>query len=185
MHSFATLITASALLSLTAGTPIPELVTRNMCGSAPSGSTFQAVLAHPTGIETAAACQAQCDANSQCQSFVFGMVNSVIECELFSCAASAVPTQLSANLLVYDMACSSVPAVVPTTADPSGTQSTSSNNNNGAGSNTSKTPAKLAIRQTCGGAPTGNANNAPIKTENAATAQDCEVKCKADPNCKR
>src|SRR5689334_21039071 len=99
MHFFATLITASALLSLTAGTPIPELVTRNMCGSAPSGSTSQAVLAHPTGIETAAACQAQCDANSQCQSFVFGMINSVIECELFSCAASAVPTQSSANLL--------------------------------------------------------------------------------------
>lgn len=120
MHSFAsTIIFASGLVSLASAAALP-LEVRSTCGSIPSGTAAQNPLAQPTGINTASACQASCEANSSCQAFCFGMVNNEIECKLFAVPAAQVPTQSSNNLLVFDKACTSVPNVVPTASDPTG-----------------------------------------------------------------
>ena len=168
-----------------------KLAVRDTCGSAPSGSGSQTPLAQPTGIATASACQSQCEANASCLSFVFGMVNNVDECMLYSVVAASVPSQSSANLIVYDKACTSVPDIVPTTSSPTGAatgSSTSSSTGSNTGSNQSGsngTP-KLAVRDTCGAVPTGPTGNAsPISTpSNIDSVDACKVQCEADASCK-
>lgn len=96
-----------------------------------------APLSSPTGITTAEACLAQCNSAASCQSFLFGLLNGVPTCELFNVAASALPA--TTNFVAYDKACTSVPAIVPTTANPtgvdvSGDQSTGSTPSTGNGS---------------------------------------------------
>ncbi|KIM95759.1 hypothetical protein OIDMADRAFT_33842 [Oidiodendron maius Zn] len=120
MHSFtSTIIFASGLVSLASAAALP-LEVRSTCGSIPSGTATHNPLAQPTGINTASACQASCEANSSCQAFCFGTVNNEIECKLFAVPAAQVPAQSSNNLLVFDKACTSVPNVVPTASDPTG-----------------------------------------------------------------
>jgi hypothetical protein len=179
-----------------------KLAVRETCGIAPAGSGSQTPLSQPTGITTAAACLAQCDANSACLSFIFGMVNNADECMLYSVAASAIPTQSSTKLVAYDKACPAVPSVVPTTSNPQGfaTGSTSSGSTGNTGStgssgttgssgstdpNNGAAPAHKRAN-TCGAAPTGPSNNAsPISTPaNINSVAACKAQCSADASCK-
>jgi hypothetical protein len=174
-----------------------KFAARDTCGSAPSGSGSQTPLSQPSGITTAAACQAQCDENTSCLSFIFGMVNNVDACMLYSVAASAIPTQGSTNLVAYDKACSSVPSVVPTASNPQGLASGSSSGSSGSTGNTGNTGStgstgstkgsQHKVRSdTCGGAPTGPSNNAsPIATpSNVGSAAACKTQCETDSSCK-
>jgi hypothetical protein len=174
-----------------------KLAVRETCGSAPSGSGSQTPLSQPTGITTASACQAQCEANSACLSFIFGMVNNADECMLYSVAASAIPPQTSTNLVAYDKACASVPSVVPTASNPqglaTGSSSSGSTGNTGStgstgSSNQGATPAQGQHKRanTCGAAPTGPSNNAsPISTpSNIGSVAACKAQCQVDPSCK-
>jgi hypothetical protein len=200
MHSFtSTILLAGGLLSLASAAAVP-LQVRSTCGSVPKGTGAQTPLSQPTGITTANACQASCEANNSCLSFVFGMVNNDVECMLFSVAAADVPAQSSQNLIVFDKACTDVPKVVPTTSNPTGanTGSTSGTGattpktatNAGSGSTTNGVkPAghKLAVRSQCGGAPTGPSSNnvAPISTPaNINTMAACQAACKENTSCK-
>ncbi|KAL1961506.1 hypothetical protein VTN77DRAFT_1667 [Rasamsonia byssochlamydoides] len=168
MHS--TLITAVALLAAVSGA-----AAQNTCGVAPAGTTNAAVLQQPANIQTAEACQAACEANPSCKSFLFGIVDNAIECKLFSVQASAIPKQESANLLAYDKACTSVPNVKPTAENPTGKEPAKQAQNN----------PKLVRRNTCGGTPAGNTNVKPLVTPaNVETQQACLAKCKAESSCK-
>ena len=171
-----------------------------ICGKAPSGSnTQQAVLSQPSGPQNAAACQTDCDANSSCLSFLFGMVDSDIQCLLYACAASAIPPPSSPDLIAYDKACTSVPTVTPTTQNPTGVNTdnnantenndnTANNANPGGATKSTGTQQTrgLVARDTCGGAPTGPSNAQPISTPAGVdTLPDCKAKCVADPSCER
>jgi len=163
MQSFTTILAASALIATVSGSPLQARAT---CGSAPSGSGSQTPLSQPTGVTTAAACQAQCDDNTSCLSFVFGMVNNADECMLYSCAAASVPKQSSTNLIVYDKACTSVPAVVPTASNPTGANH------------------KLAVRDTCGSAPSGSGSQTPLSQPTGiTTAAACQAQCDDNTSC--
>ncbi|KAF2180131.1 hypothetical protein K469DRAFT_593440 [Zopfia rhizophila CBS 207.26] len=198
MQTFTLLAAAFATLNTVTGSPLLSLIARDVCGTAPSASGSQNAIEQPANIQTAAACQSACDANTSCKSFLFGMVDNSIKCMLFSVAANAIPKQSSANLIAYDKACGSVPVVTPTAQNPTGVnsgntnqgtnqgtnQEANNNNNNQQGANP---PAggKVAARDTCGGAPAGNANQAPINTPaNINSVADCLAQCKANPACK-
>jgi hypothetical protein len=164
MQTFTTIVAASALLATVSGAPIKATDT---CGSAPAGSGSQKPISQPTGITTAALCQAQCEADNTCLSFLFGLVNNVDECMLFSVAADLIPKQSSANLIAYDKACTSVPAVVPTAKNPTGANT-----------------AKLSVRSTCGSAPAGSGSQTPISQPTSiTTAALCQAQCQADNTC--
>lgn len=214
MHSFTALTAASAIFAVVSGSPL--MVRANTCGSAPSASnTNNQPISQPSGIQTTADCQAQCNANSSCKSFVFGFVDNAIQCKLFSSAASEIPTQSSSNLVAYDKACSDVPSVVPTSSNPTG-KATSSNgqnsnsngqtsnsngqtsNSNGQASNSNSQTSTSngqqrptsqkqtsTTAQTCGSKPAGNTNNQPIATPSATSADDCKSQCSANASCKR
>ena len=173
MHSFTTIVAASALIATVSASPI-QLAARSTCGSAPAGSGSQTPLSQPTGVTTASACQAQCEANASCLSFVFGMVNNADECMLYSVAAASVPKQSSTNLIVYDKACTNVPAVVPTASNPTG-----ANTGNTKGAN-----RKLAVRDTCGIAPSGSGSQTPLSQPTGiTTASACQAQCDANSAC--
>jgi hypothetical protein len=164
MPSFTNIIAASAFLAATVSASPIQLTARDTCGAAPAGPGSQAPLAQPTGITTAALCQAQCEANNSCQSFVFGMVNNVVDCILYSVPAANVPPQSSVNLVVFDKACTSVPAVVPTVANPTG--------------------AKLHKRDMCGSAPTGTGSQEPLSQPTGiTTAELCLAQCDSLASC--
>jgi hypothetical protein len=177
MQFFTAIIASSALIATTSASPI-KLAARATCGSAPAGSGSQKPLSQPTGITTAAACQANCEANTSCLSFVFGMVNNADECMLYSVAAASVPKQSSTNLIVYDKACTSVPAVVPTASNPTG-----SNAGSNAGSNNGANH-KLSVRATCGSAPSGSGSQTPLSQPTGiTTASACQAQCDANSGC--
>lgn len=204
MQTFATLFSSLCIMGLVSGSPVAYLSARNTCGSAPTASSSQTPIQQPADIETASACQSACNTNNQCQSFVFGMVDNTIKCMLYSVPASQVPKQSSQNLVAYDKACSSVPAVTPTSSNPTGANTSQGTTQNGSGSGNGNgnqqsqqgqqgqqdgsTPAgqKLTIRDTCGATPAGsNANQAPLSQPvNVESATDCRTKCQADANCK-
>lgn len=193
MQSFTAIIAVSGLIASVSASPM--LIARDTCGSAPSGSGSNSPIASPTGIQTASACEAQCSANSACESFVFGMVDGTIECMLYSVAASAVPSQGSSDLVVYDKACTSIPAVTPTTSNPTGAATSTSNTgtgaNSGTGSNTGTTGtgtnnggAQNHKRDTCGNAPTGTSSQAPLSTPaGVTTAAACQAQCDDNSSC--
>jgi hypothetical protein len=204
MQSFTTIMATSVLIAGAFANPI-KLAARATCGSAPEGSGSQTPLSQPSGITTAAACQVQCDANSSCMSFVFGMLNNADQCMLFSVAAASIPKQASTNLVVYDKACPAVPSVIPTTSNAqrfaTGSTSSGSTGNTGStgstgstgptGSSSSAGPNKGAApahkrANTCGSAPTGLSNSAsPISTPaNINSAAACKAQCSADSSCK-
>lgn len=180
MQSFTTIIAASALIAGASANPI-KLAARATCGSAPAGSGSQTPLSQPTGITTAAACQAQCDANISCMSFVFGMLNNADQCMLFSVAAASVPKQASTNLVVYDKACTSVPAVVPTASNPTGANTGSTGSNNGANNGANH---MLTVRDTCGAVPAGSGSQTPLSQPTGiTTAVACLAQCDANSAC--
>ena len=165
MQSFTTIIAASALL--VTGVTASPIRARDVCGAAPAGTVTRAPLLQPTGIETAAACQAKCEATSSCESFLFGLVNNAPECILYAVPASEIPVQTNANLVAYDLACTSVPAVVPTAANPKGLT------------------LKLAARaDICGAAPSATATQTPLAAPSGIdTAAACQVKGEAETGC--
>jgi hypothetical protein len=65
---------------------------------------------------TAALCLAQCTTYSGCESFLFGFINNVYICELFTVLTSSIPPVT--DLVAYDIACTNVPNVVPTASNP-------------------------------------------------------------------
>ncbi|KFY72883.1 hypothetical protein V499_07017 [Pseudogymnoascus sp. VKM F-103] len=163
MHcSFSTtVIAAFSMLSVVCAGPIAS---RKVCGAAPVGTVAQTPLLQPTGITTASACATQCKGNTACLSFLFGLVDGVDKCILYSVPASSLPPQT--NLVAYDIACTSIPSVVPTAANPGGlhtrqTQGTHANPLNAA-------PA---------GAP------APIDTPKVNNLAACLASCKGNPSC--
>ncbi|KAH8883587.1 hypothetical protein GQ53DRAFT_752810, partial [Thozetella sp. PMI_491] len=115
-----------------------------VCNIAPSASGSRSPISQPTAA-TALVCQQACTANSQCQSFCFGLPDSATtpECFLYDVPAAQVPVQ--GNLHVFDLACAAtqVPTTAPTHDQPIGqvpsnagntgnTGNTGNNNNNGA-----------------------------------------------------
>ncbi|KAH8676480.1 hypothetical protein BGZ60DRAFT_428997 [Tricladium varicosporioides] len=110
-----TVLAAFSTFSMTSAGPIAA---RQVCGAAPTGTVAQTPLSQPTGITTAADCATQCKANSACLSFLFGLVDGVDKCILYSVPASSLPP--STNLVAYDIGCSSIPSVVPTASNPGG-----------------------------------------------------------------
>jgi hypothetical protein len=134
MHcSFSTTVLAAfSVLSVASASPIAA---RDVCGAAPIGTAVQTPLSQPAGISeflptclsedgpniplaTAADCAAQCQGNPACLSFLFGLVDGVDKCLLYSVPASSLPPQT--NLVAYDIGCASIPSVVPTAANPGG-----------------------------------------------------------------
>jgi hypothetical protein len=196
MQAFITLVATFATLGAVSGSPITHLLPRDTCGSTPTASGSQAPIQQSTDMKTASACQTACNADGQCQSFVFGMVDNTIKCILFSVPASQVPAQSSQNLVAFDKACTSVPTVTPTSSNPTGASSGqgSNSNNNQQGQQGQQTqqggnnPAgqKLAVRDTCGATPAGTNSNQAALSEpaNIDSAADCLEKCKDDSNCK-
>ncbi|KAJ4332639.1 hypothetical protein N0V95_009613 [Ascochyta clinopodiicola] len=137
---FSTAVIAAFAAAYVSASPL--MVRGNTCGAAPAGSnTNNQPILQPSGIQTSATCQSQCEANSSCKSFCFGLVDNTIECKLYSCVASAVPTQSSTNLVVYDKGCSAVPSVVPTSSNPTGKKIDNSQSNTSFGSKTSEQKA--------------------------------------------
>src|SRR6266568_292788 len=144
MYPSTILLAASSFISLSYCLPMDQLLSARdqVCGKVPSGSnTQQPVLSQPSGPQNAAACQSDCDANSSCLSFLFGMVDNTIECKLYACAASEIPPPPSTNLIAYDKACAAVPTVTPTAANPTGANTATGANtgaNTGSKSNTNE-----------------------------------------------
>ncbi|KAH8747435.1 hypothetical protein F5882DRAFT_370734, partial [Hyaloscypha sp. PMI_1271] len=110
-----TVLAAFSIISIASAGPIAA---RDICGAAPTGTVAQTPLSQPAGITTAAACAAQCKGNPACLSFLFGLVDGVDKCILYSVPSASVPPQT--NLVAYDIACTSIPSVVPTAANPGG-----------------------------------------------------------------
>ncbi|KAF2715108.1 hypothetical protein K504DRAFT_457276 [Pleomassaria siparia CBS 279.74] len=194
MQSFTAIIAALAISSVSAS-PINNLVARSTCGSAPGGSGSQSPLSQPTGIQNAQGCQDQCTANGQCQSFVFGLVDSAIKCMLFNVPAAQVPNQGSTNLIAFDKGCTGVPTVTPTSANPTGAnQGTGNNGQQGTGNNgqqgtgnNGQQGGKQQKRDTCGVAPSGptNQNTSPLsQPANIQSSADCKKQCQANSSCK-
>ncbi|OAG09826.1 uncharacterized protein CC84DRAFT_1255775 [Paraphaeosphaeria sporulosa] len=124
MHSYSAIV-----LALSAAAAAAPLAARsNVCGVAPSASsTSKAPLETFTNAQTAEQCYADCAANASCKSFLFGLVDGTIKCELFDVPAAQIPKQDSSNLVAFDKACTSIPDVKPTTANPQGLAEGSTN----------------------------------------------------------
>lgn len=133
MKTFTAIVALTAFFSAAAANPI--LARAQMCNQTPTASSTGSTtgsnnnnaansnvqpISSPTA-STAADCQQQCEANTQCQSFVFGLppTASTPTCELFAVAASQVPNQ-GTDLNVFDKACTSVPTSAPTHSQPQG-----------------------------------------------------------------
>ncbi|KAK7187678.1 hypothetical protein DPSP01_004514 [Paraphaeosphaeria sporulosa] len=108
MHSYSAIV-----LALSAAAAAAPLAARsNVCGVAPSASsTSKAPLETFTNAQTAEQCYADCAANASCKSFLFGLVDGTI----------------NSNLVAFDKACTSIPDVKPTTANPQGLAEGSTN----------------------------------------------------------
>lgn len=140
---FSTAVIAAFAASYVSASPL--VVRSNTCGVAPAGSnTNNQPISQPSGVQTSAACQTQCEADSSCKSFCFGLVDNAIQCKLYSCTASAVPQQSSTNFVVYDKACSAVPSVIPTSSNPTGknVDNSQTQSNTNSGSKTSEQQAQ-------------------------------------------
>ncbi|OBT61481.1 hypothetical protein VE03_09345 [Pseudogymnoascus sp. 23342-1-I1] len=163
MHcSFSTtVIAAFSMLSVVCAGPI---ATRQVCGAAPVGTVAQTPLLQPTGITTASDCATQCRGNPSCLSFLFGLVDGVDKCILYSVPASSLPPQT--NLVAYDIACTSIPTVVPTAANPGGLRTRQAQG-------THANPLNEAPE----GAP------APIATPKVDDLSACLAACKGNPSC--
>ncbi|KFY04696.1 hypothetical protein V491_09279 [Pseudogymnoascus sp. VKM F-3775] len=163
MHcSFSTtVIAAFSMLSVASAGPIAA---RQVCGAAPSGTVAQTPLLQPTGITTASDCATKCKGNPECLSFLFGLVDGEDKCILYSVPASSLPPQT--NLVAYDIACTSIPSVVPTAANPGGLRTRQAQG-------THANPLNEA--------PEGSP--APIDTPKVDDLDACLTACKGNPSC--
>ena len=150
---------------------------------------------------------AQCNAESDCECILFGLVDNVYTCELFSVPASSIPPVT--GLVAYDIACTSVPSIVPTASNPTGVQQPTDNTGTGASnaqpasnvSGAKKSSAATAGNPTAGvkqtrqnivtGATHANPQNgipavgqAPLETLPKIGSLDaCLAACKGNPAC--
>ncbi|GKT66438.1 hypothetical protein ColTof4_03929 [Colletotrichum tofieldiae] len=190
MQSF----TIATILALAAAAQAGPLAIRDVCNSAPSGPTTADVnpRSQPAAA-TAEACQKLCEADSGCQSFLFGLPASgtTPQCQLYAVPASQVPKQSNTNLMVFDKACSSVPTTAPTqnNAGNNGNKGNTGNNQNGQNGqtnndNNSQQPKKRA--NVCGAAPAGPATSSPnplVTREDITTQDACLALCKQTTGC--
>ncbi|KAF4773975.1 hypothetical protein HER10_EVM0007314 [Colletotrichum scovillei] len=160
--------TIATIIAFAAAAQAGPLAIRDVCNSAPSGPTTANVepRSQPAAA-TADACQKLCEADSGCQSFVFGLPPSGTTplCYLYAVPASQVPKQSNTNLMVFDKACTSVPTVAPTQT------------------NTGQ-PKKRA--NVCGAAPAGPATSSPtplLSREDITTQDACLALCKQTTGC--
>ncbi|KAG7038761.1 hypothetical protein JMJ77_0009992 [Colletotrichum scovillei] len=188
--------TIATIIAFAAAAQAGPLAIRDVCNSAPSGPTTANVepRSQPAAA-TADACQKLCEADSGCQSFVFGLPPSGTTplCYLYAVPASQVPKQSNTNLMVFDKACTSVPTVAPTqtntganngntgsnTGTNTGNTNTGSNNNNNG-----EQPKKRA--NVCGAAPAGPATSSPtplLSREDITTQDACLALCKQTTGC--
>ncbi|KAJ2899213.1 hypothetical protein MKZ38_003356 [Zalerion maritima] len=107
-----------------------------MCGQTPTSAddTSTTPFSSPAA-DTAEACQAQCEADTDCESFVFGLGqdDAQPECILFDVPADEVPAQGDGNLEVFDVGCTGVPTGTPTQSDPVGETGSPATGNGGTG----------------------------------------------------
>ena len=113
---------------------------------------------------TASDCATQCRGNTSCLSFLFGLVDGVDKCILYSVPASSLPPQT--NLVAYDIACTSIPSVVPTAANPGGLRTRQAQG-------THANP----LNEVPEGSP------APIDTPKVDDLAACLDACKGNPSC--
>ena len=198
-----------AALSVTSASPITA---RDICGIAPTGTAAQTPLAEPSDIskctapsyilglispftESAALCMAQCAAKSGCECILFGLVDNVYTCELFSVPASSIPP--ATGLVAYNVACTDVPTTVPTTSNPTTSNPTSAkpasgkngkraapakanNGNSGASQPPVVTGATHASPKN--GIP--KTGQAPLESpKNIGSLDACLASCKGNPAC--
>ncbi|KAK2738320.1 hypothetical protein CKAH01_18781 [Colletotrichum kahawae] len=124
----------------------PLAIRANTCNSAPAGPVNADV--QPRSQPAAAnadACQKLCEADSGCQSFVFGLPPSGTTplCYLYAVPAAQVPPQSNSNLMVFDKACTGVPTAAPTQNNNNNGQA---NNNNGQAANNGQTGNSASTR---------------------------------------
>ncbi|ORY60265.1 uncharacterized protein BCR38DRAFT_345152 [Pseudomassariella vexata] len=161
---------AALMASQVSGMPTDLFTRANTCGATPSASGTQTPLSSPTAV-TADACQAACESNASCKSFAFGLPpnSDAPVCKLFSVAAAQVSAQ-DTNVVVYDLACSSVPNTEPTTASPHGEFQESGTTEQTGNQQQQQQQQK---RDICGAKPTGSGTApTPLKTNAAITSSD-------------
>jgi Tfp pilus assembly protein FimV len=171
-----------------------------MCRATPTASGSQTPLAQPS-VTTAELCKQSGAAQSGCKSFVFGLPPNAKApiCRLFPVAAAQVPPQED-NLKVFDIACSDVPTIAPTTEHPTGQtaaekqqeetkqkgEQQQQQQQQQQPSQTQQNGQKQQKRAACGAAPTGPATNAPaplLTSQAIVDAPACLAQCKATPGC--
>jgi hypothetical protein len=173
---FTTAAITIASAFLTNASPL-ILSPRATCDVAPTGPAGNPI-AQPS-VTTAALCQAQCIANTVCQSFGFGLppAESAPRCILFAVPAAQVSRQ-GENINVFDRGCgtAAVPTGAPTRDQPQGP---ANGNGNGSGNQNAGGSNAGASGQTGGnnsnngngarqGGPTGgggNGNETPKKRD--------------------
>ncbi|KIM95758.1 hypothetical protein OIDMADRAFT_33841 [Oidiodendron maius Zn] len=187
MPSFTSIVAIVAALSVASASP---LAARDACGVAPTGTATQAPLAEPADIETAALCMAQCAAKSDCECILFGLVDNINTCELFSVPASSIPPVT--GLVAYDVACTNVPTTTPTPSNPNsanpasgkgGKRAAPAKANNG-NSGTTQPPVVTGATHASPKNGIPKTGQAPLATpKNIANLNACLAACKGNPSC--
>lgn len=118
-------LTLVAVTALASASPLRLKERGQVCNTPPTAVAIAQVqpLQQPS-CDTAELCLQACEANSQCQSFAFGLPPSAStpKCLIFSVPAAQVPPQ-DTNVNVFDKACASVPNTPPTKSAPIGVYS--------------------------------------------------------------
>lgn len=177
---FSTAVIAAFAATYVSASPL--MARGNTCGATPAGSSSNQPISQPSGIQTSASCQTQCESNSSCKSFCFGMVDNIIQCKLYSCAASAVPQQSSTNLVVYDKACSAVPSVVPTSSNPTGKKVDSSNSGSKTNEQQAQESKEAEASKTSGQKATESKQADSSKTSGQKATESKEAQTSNDSN---
>lgn len=139
-----------------------------------------------TNTATASDCAAQCKGNPACLSFLFGLVDGVDKCMLYSVPASSLPPQT--DLVAYDIGCSSIPSVIPTATNPGGLQTRQNSGSNsptdpgtGSGNGSSGTTGTGTHANPLNGVPAGSPP--PIATPQVDDLTACLDACKGNQAC--
>jgi hypothetical protein len=132
-------------------------------------------------LATAAACAAKCKGNPACLSFLFGLVDGVDKCILYSVPSASVPPHT--NLVAYDIACTSIPSVVPTVANPGGLRRRQATGAQGASGTTtgSGTQTVGTHANPVNAVPAGSPS--PIAEPVVDDLSACLAACKGNPAC--
>jgi hypothetical protein len=198
MHcSFSTTVLAAfSVISIASAGPIAS---RQICGAAPTGAVAQTPLLQPSGISefqlsfsllsanhiltiflaTAADCATQCKANSACLSFLFGLVDGVDKCILYSVPASTLPP--STDLVAYDIGCTSIPSVVPTASNPGGLARRQATGGQGSQTGSQGTTQIGTHANPVNAVPAGSP--VPIAKPAVDDLAACLAACKGNPSC--